>query len=196
MLHEFSDIIDAKRLPKRMKYLHYYILGLVDGEGCFSISVKKQDDTKFGWVVDPVFHVTQAKENFPVLEMLRRVFRCGRIIPKPGQENTVLQYIVDSRKQLAEKIIPFFRKHKPIVKWNEFEAFAEIVEALEKGEHRSFEGLKRIIEKAYQLSRDRKYTLEEVLAEIDRRRGASETIRRAPKSEMNMSSRAKIWSNT
>ena len=180
MLLEFRDIIDPERLPKRMKYLQYYIVGLVDGEGCFSISVKKQENTRFGWVVDPVFHLTQKKESQAILELLQRVFKCGRIIPKPGQEETLLQYTVEARRHLAEKIIPFFKKNKPIIKWKEFEAFAEIVEALERGEHRDAEGMKRIVEKAYKISGDRRHNLEEVLSEIDRRRDAPETIRRVP----------------
>ena len=180
MLEEFKDVIDPEVLPSRRKYLYYYIVGLVDGEGCFSVSIKKQDDTKFGWVVDPVFHVTQNREKWQILEVLKRTFKCGRIIPKPGQEDAVLQYVVDARRNLSEKIVPFFRRHKPIIKRGEFERFAEIVEELEKGNHRSAEGLKNIIRKAYELSSDRKYRLEEIFYEIERRVGASETIRRAP----------------
>ena len=179
MLYEFREIMSPEKLPARRKYLYYYIVGLVDGEGCFSISVKKQDNTKFGWVVDPVFHVTQSRERYAILRILQKVFNCGRIIPKPGQEDT-LQYIVDARKHLSEKIVPFFRKYKPIIKWEEFKEFAEIVEALERGEHKSIKGMRRLIEKAYRISGDRKHSLEEVLSEIDRRGGASETIRRAP----------------
>ena len=180
MLNEFKDIIDPRMLPSRRKYLHYYIVGLVDGEGCFSISIKKQDDTKFGWVIDPVFHVTQSKEHGVVLEILKRVFNCGRIIPKPGQEETTLQYVVDARRNLAEKIIPFFKKHKPIIKWREFQYFAEIVEGLEKGEHRSLEGFKKLLGRAYEASFERKYKLSDILSELERRVDASETIRRAP----------------
>jgi hypothetical protein len=180
MLEEFKDIMDPRMLPSRRKYLYYYIVGLVDGEGCFSISIKKQDDAKFGWVVDPVFYVTQNKEKWQILEILRRTFKCGRIIPKPGQESTVLQYVVDARRNLAEKIVPFFKKYKPIIKWGDFEKFAEIVEDLERGKHRDAEGLKEIIKKSYEMSGDRKYKIEEIFYEIDRRVGASETIRRAP----------------
>jgi hypothetical protein len=180
MLNEFKTIIDPKKLPNRRKYLHYYIVGLVDGEGCFSISVKKQDDTKFGWVIDPVFHVTQRREHHQILEILKAVFKCGRITPKSGQEDAVLQYIVDARKHLVEKIVPFFKKHKPIVKWKEFEIFAEVVEALEKGEHKNASSFKKLIMQVYKASDERKHQLNEVLSEINRRMGASETIRRAP----------------
>ena len=180
LLYEFSDLIDPKKLPKRRKYFHYYIVGFVDGEGCFSVSLKKQEDTRFGWVIDPVFHVTQDKEGAVVLEMLKRVFKCGRIIPKPGQEDTVLQYVVDSRRHLTEVIIPFFNKHKPIIKQRDFEFFKEIVQSLHKGEHKSPEGFMKLVEKVYAMSKDRKHPLEEVLSQIRKRVGASETIRRAP----------------
>ena len=167
VLNEFKDLIDPKVLPRRRKYLYYYILGLVDGEGCFSISIKKQDDTRFGWVIDPVFHVTQSKDHKVVLEILRRVFGCGRIIPKPGQEESTCIYVVDSRQNLVEKIIPFFKKHRPIIKQREFQQFAEIVEGLHKGEHRTLEGFKKLLEKAYEASTDRKYNLSEVISSIE-----------------------------
>ncbi len=180
MLYEFKDIIDPTMLPRRRKYLYYYIVGLVDGEGCFSIAIKKQDDAKFGWVVDPVFYVSQSVEKRQILEVLKRVFNCGRIIPKQGQEDTVLQYVVDARRNLLEKILPFFKKHKLIIKHKEFEGFAEIVEELERGRHRNIDGLKELIRKTYSLSSYHKYTLDDIFFEIDRRVGASETIRRAP----------------
>ena len=179
MLNEFKNIIDPKKLPSRRKYLHYYIVGLIDCKGFFSVSIKKQNNAKFGWAIDPVFYVTQDKENRQILEILKAVFKCGRIIPKQGQEDSVLQYIVDARKNLAEKIVPFFKKHKPIIKWREFEAFAEIVEALEKGEHKNINGFKKLIAQAYKTFGEKKYQLNEVLSEIERRMGASETIRRA-----------------
>jgi hypothetical protein len=180
MLYEFADLIDPKQLPSRRKYWDYYIVGFVDGEGCFSISIKKQEDTKFGWVIDPVFHVTQNKERSVILEMIKRTFKCGRIIPKPGQEDKVLQYVVDSRPNLTRTIIPFFEKHKPIAKQREFEYFKEIISSLEKGEHKNIQGITALIKKTYEMSDDRKHSLEEVLKEIEQRGDASETIRRAP----------------
>jgi hypothetical protein len=180
MLNEFKDIIDPERLPSRRKYLHYYIVGLVDGEGCFSITVKRQEDAKFGWAVDPVFHVTQGREHREILEILKAVFKCGRIIPKPGLEDMVLQYVVDARRHLAERIVPFFKKYKPIIRWREFEIFAEVVEALEKGEHKNLNGFKKLITRVCEASDEKKRRLNEVLADIERRMGASETIRRAP----------------
>jgi hypothetical protein len=179
MLNEFKDVIDPERLPRRRKHLYYYIVGLVDGEGCFSISVKKRSDAKFGWVVDPVFHVTQSRQHRQILEVLKKVFKCGRITPKPGQEETVLQYVVDARRNLAGKIVPFFKRHKPIVKWSEFQAFAEVVEALERGEHKTAEGLANLIKRVHEAAEEGKHGIE-FASEANRRVDASETIRRAP----------------
>ena len=181
MLYEYADLIDPKQLPNRRKYLDHYIVGFVDGEGCFSISIKKQSDTKYGWVIDPVFHVTQSKERQVVLEILKRAFKCGRVIPKPGQETDVLQYVVDSRPNLIQTIIPFFEKNKPIGKWKQFVSFKEIVKSLQRGQHKSKAGITQLVRKAYELSQERKHSLQEVLEEIDQRESASETIRRAPK---------------
>ena len=177
MLFEFKDLIDPSKLPRRRKYLNYYLLGFTEGEGCFSVSIKKQGGTKYGWVVDPVFHVTQHKDNIVVLKLFKKVLGCGRIIPKPSQEEKILQYIVDNRRHLSEKVIPFFKKHRPIIKSKEFTYFCKIVEALENGEHKKAEGLKRVIKMAYDLSNERKYPIEELIKEIERRVGASETIR-------------------
>lgn len=178
MTKKSKDIFDAVQIPKRQNYLAYYVVGFTDGEGCFSISLKKQEDTKFGWVVDPVFHITQHKDRRVILEICRRVLGCGRIIPKPGQEESVLQYTVDNRRHLVEKVIPFFQKHKPIAKREEFELFDEVVKALHRGDHKEAERLKEMIKKIYERTGERKHLLEDVLKNIDERVGASETTSR------------------
>ena len=92
-----------------------YLVGVTDSEGCFSISTKKQTDARFGWVLDPLFQVTQHESNRVILEMFEDELKCGRIIQKPGQEN-VLVYVVDNRKQIKEKVIPFFERNNLIAK--------------------------------------------------------------------------------
>ncbi len=169
MLIEYNDIIEQDMLPKRGKYLRYYLLGIVDGEGSFSISVKRQNDTRFGWVVDPIFKVVQHKKNRIVLELLKRVLNCGRIVTKYGQED-IHEYIVDNRRHLKEKVLPFFRKYKPIIKRDEFILFSNIVEELERGNHKDAERFKKLIKMVYQYSNyDRRYKLQDILHEIDTR---------------------------
>ncbi len=162
---EYDDLIDPSILPRKGKYLRYYLLGIADEEGSFSISIKKQEDTKFGWVIDPIFKVTQHKRNRIVLELFKRVLNCGRIIEKSGQED-ILEFVVDNRRHLKEKVIPFFTRYKPIVKREEFMLFAKVVKALDEGKHKDADSLKEMIRTLYNYSDNRRYSLEYILDEI------------------------------
>ena len=173
-MHELGEL--ARTFPKRRKYLHWYIAGFVDAEGCFSVSVKRQETTRFGYVIDPVFHVVQSEQGLPVLKAMKIVLNAGRIERKHGQDEW--QFIVDNRRQLAEKVIPFFNKYKLIVKAYDFQRFAEIVERLEKKEHWTREGFEKLLRLAYDMTKQRrKRSFGEVLASL-KGRESSETIRR------------------
>ncbi len=155
--------------------LIYYLTGFVDAEGCFCISLKKQKSAKVRWVLDPVFHVTQHEDSKEILELLKETIGCGAIIKKYGQENT-MQFYVHSRKDLTEKIIPFFKNYKLITKNKDFEKFAEIVEALANHKHGNIEEFRELLKKAFTMNRggkQRRYNLNEVLESL----GSSETIR-------------------
>ena len=173
-MHELGDL--ARTFPKRRKYLHWYIAGFVDAEGCFSVSVKKQETARFGYVIDPVFHVVQGEQGLPVLKAMKIVLNAGRIERKHGQDEW--QFIVDNRRQLAEKVIPFFNKYRLIVKAHDFQRFAEIVERLERKEHWTREGFEKLLRLAYDMTKQRrKRSFGEVLASL-KGRESSETIRR------------------
>ena len=176
MLYEFKEL--ARELPKKRRELCYYIAGLTDGEGCFSVSIKKQNHTRFGYVIDPVFHIVQGEKGRKILEVIKEVLKAGRVEKKHGQDEW--QFIVDNRRQLKEKVIPFFNKYKLIIKREEFQRFAEIVEMLERKEHWKKEGFIKILKLAYKTTKQgRKRTLREVLASL-KERESSEAIRRGP----------------
>jgi len=113
--------------------------------------------------------------------MFEDEMKCGRIIRKPGQES-VLVYVVDNRKQIKEKVIPFFERNELIAKKKDFEIFKEVVEALERKEHQNKEKFKKLVEKVFRMNLDgkqRHFELSEILKQIDEV-GSSETIRQTP----------------
>ncbi len=168
MLVEFKDLVDPKLLPARRKELHYYLAGFADGEACFSVSIKKQKGTRFGWVLDPVFQVTQRDENKFVLHLFKRVLNCGRVIPKPGQPGTSV-FMVDNRRQLHEKVVPFFERYKLLVKKRDFELFKEIIEGLENKKHWTREGFLELVDLAFHMNlegKQRRYTKEEIIKSL------------------------------
>ena len=181
MLNEFEDLIDPKLLPRRRKELMYYLSGFADGESCFNISLKRQKTARFGWVLDPVFHVTQHRDNRIVLEIFKRILLCGRIIEKHGQKGT-LQFMVDNRRQLIEKVIPFFERYPLIVKRTDFIIFKEIVVGLEAKKHSNIDEFKKLLKRAFEMNqsgKQRRYKLDEVLTDLNLL-GSSEAIRQTP----------------
>ncbi len=54
-----------------------WIVGFVDGEGCFSVTIQKAT-TATGWQVFPEFVVTQGEKSLQALHDLKEFFGCGR----------------------------------------------------------------------------------------------------------------------
>jgi hypothetical protein len=162
------------RVMNKDQFIHY-LLGIVDGEGCFCISVKKQNSSKMKWVLDPIFHITQHSQHKEILYHFQKLLGCGIVIKKYGQKDT-MQYLIQSRRELVDKLIPFFKKYKLIIKRKDFEIFAEVVDALDKHYHGNVLNFKKILPKVFLMNRGgkyRKYTLNEILNSL----GSSETIR-------------------
>ena len=164
------------------KQLNYYLAGFVDGEGCFNISLKKQKSAKLNWVLDPVFHVTQHSRNKSILYDLQKIFECGIVIKKYGQPDT-MQFIVQSRREIIDKIIPFFKKYPLITKKRDFEIFAEVVFELEKHIHNDAGKFKKLLPKVFSMNGEgkfRKYKISDVINSL----GSSETIRQTRETKL------------
>ena len=179
MLYGLKGNIAFKRLPAKGKFLCYFIAGFVDGEGSFSVSIKKLPTAKFGWVVDPCFQVYQHKKNVHILHIIREVFQAGYIKRKSPTSNTFV-YCISDRRTLKEKVVPFFERYKLLTsKWYDFQKFKEIVERMGRKEHWNKSGLRRIVRIACSMNdagKQRKYPEKQILSSL----GSSETIRQAP----------------
>src|SRR3989344_5363084 len=116
------------------KQLIYYLTGFADGEGCFCIALKNQKSARLRWVLDPIFHVTQHSKSKEILYEFQKLLNCGIVMKKYGQNDT-MQFVVQSRRELVDKVIPFFRKYKLITKNKDFQIFAEdVLKSLESSE--------------------------------------------------------------
>ena len=155
-----------------------WVVGFVDGEGCFSVSVHRNPYVRKtrGWQLHPVFQVYQHQRHRAVLEEFTVFFGCGRLRPK-GPKSSVLTYAVDSLRDLEGAVLPFFERYFLVVKGADLRLFAEIVRSMRRKEHLTDEGFERVVRLAYAMNADgkqRSRTLEVVLE------GSSETVRRAP----------------
>ena len=122
-----------------------WVVGFIDGEGCFSVSLHKNPTTKLGWQIMPEFVATQSEKSLKSLEKLQSFFDCGLIFVNRRQEN-LYRFCVRSHKDLLNKIVPFFKENMlQTAKSQDFETFAKVIDLMSKKEHLSSKGIKKII---------------------------------------------------
>jgi hypothetical protein len=113
----------------------WWIVGFVDGEGCFSISTFKNKTCKSGYQTFPEFVITQGEKSKSTMEAIKSYFGCGNIYINRRYDNhkyNLLRYCVRRREDLKNKIIPFFQKY-PLqsAKREQFEDFCKRLNDLE-----------------------------------------------------------------
>src|SRR5437588_10753685 len=145
-----------------------WVIGFVDGEGCFSIGFIRQPDRKSrrgyrtGYQVAHELAVTQGAQSVSCLHELREFFGVGTVLINTRYDNHrehMYRYTVRRRAHLLETIIPFFRAH-PMhsTKQRNFEKFAQCVELIAVGHHLTHSGLAEIAEIAQTMNRQKPRT--------------------------------------
>ncbi len=130
-----------------------YIVGLVDGEGSFTVYVRDphldQGQIKRRVVVEPKFYLKLIEKDKEILDSLQQFFGCGSVYfqkdSRPNHQNCY-RYEVYNRNDLLTVIIPFFKKyrlHFPS-KRKDFELFCEMMAMIAKEEHLSERGLEHL----------------------------------------------------
>jgi len=129
-----------------------YIVGLVDGEGSFTAYIRDQSKptkVKRRVKVEPRFYLKLIEKDKPVLDELKKYFNCGNVyFQKDNRANHqhCYRFEVANRKDLTEKIIPFFKENqlKFVSKRNDFRIFCDLMVRINKGEHLTPEGLSNL----------------------------------------------------
>jgi LAGLIDADG endonuclease len=133
-----------------------WVVGFVDGEGCFSIGFVRQPDRagrkgyRTGYQVAHEFAVTQGARSVGCLRELVDFFGVGSVIANRRSDNHtehLNRFVVRRRRDLISTIIPFFRAH-PMhsSKQRDFEKFARCIELIDRGVHLTHAGLADIAE--------------------------------------------------
>jgi LAGLIDADG DNA endonuclease family protein len=153
----YSDnVTGAENQQERLIEFRGWVIGFVDGEGCFSIGLVRQPDRAgrrgytTGYQVSHDFVVTQSASSARCLEELREFFGVGQVYVNRRRDNhreNLYRYSVHRRQDLIDRIIPFFREH-PLrsAKQHDFEKFASCVELMAGGHHKTHAGLAEIVE--------------------------------------------------
>ncbi len=142
---------------KGVKLIPDYVVGLIDSEGYFSVSVTI--DKSQGWNchnVKMVFGIKLSAEDGHILYNLKDWFKCGKVkFRKDRRKNfcDCLEFQVRDLESLTKVIIPFFQKYplKFPKKKRTFERFVKIAEMKMAKEHIGPKGFLRAKKLAYQL---------------------------------------------
>jgi hypothetical protein len=119
-----------------------WIVGFVDGEGCFHVGINPHKEMSVGYQVLPEFTVVQHERDVQVLYALKSYFGCG-VVRK--NHDTRMAYRVRGADHLREKIVPFFMKHPLKSKKNaDFLKFRDVLLLMERDAHLTKDGVEKI----------------------------------------------------
>lgn len=125
-----------------IKFESQWIVGFVDGEGCFHIGIAQSNTLKVGYQVLPEFVVVQHERDVKLLHNIKSFFNCGVVRRNHGDR---MCYRVRNINHLSTIIIPFFEKHQlKSLKRVDFLKFRKVILLMEQKKHLTSEGLEEI----------------------------------------------------
>ena len=127
-----------------------YIVGFVDGEGCFSITVNRHKGRKLP-EFRLLFEIEVREDDEEIIRQIQEVLDCGKIYrldyARYKKWRAHVKYKVSDFTSIKNKIIPFFQKYPLQAKKRfQFQRFCLVAEMMDKKLHLSPEGVNRIIE--------------------------------------------------
>ena len=136
-----------------MKLDANWVVGFVDGEGCFYVGINPHPEMLCRYQVLPEFTVVQHERDVRLLFALKEFFGCG-VVRRNHQ--TRMAYRVRKLEHLQQIIVPFFEKH-PLqsLKQTDFLKFRDILRWMALGEHLKPEGIETIRTTASVMNRGR-----------------------------------------
>ena len=129
-----------------------YLVGLVDGEGSFTVYVKNPDSTKKvkrRTKVEPRFYIKFIEKDRKILDEIKKFFGCGNVYfqkDKRANHQNCYRYEVANRNDLEKIIIPFFKSNSLRLrsKSGDFEIFCKIFDLIQEKHHFTDVGLRKI----------------------------------------------------
>src|SRR5919202_6432344 len=142
--------VGAENQQERLIEFRGWVIGFVDGEGCFSVGFIRQPNRKgrrgyrTGYQIAHEFAVTQGRSSLACLQALQEFFGVGMLVANrrydDHREPCIAMSFVDARTCWRGS----FRSSSGIrcaAKQQNFEKFARCVELVAGGRHLTAEGL-------------------------------------------------------
>ena len=128
-----------------------WVVGFVDGEGCFYVGINSHPEMTAGFQVLPEFTVVQHQRDTQILYGLKKFLGCGVVRSNHGDR---MAYRVRSLEHLNTIIVPFFERHTLHSKKHvDFIKFRRILMLINRKEHLTAIGIEAIRAIASEMNR-------------------------------------------
>jgi len=127
------------------------VSGLTEGEGCFCVSFALRAKLRTGLEVRPSFSLSLNEKDLKLLKDLQTFFGCGWI--RESKTDRTFKYEARAVDDLTGLVAPHFERY-PLrgSKARSFAAFADVCRMVEQGDHLRRDGLRVIIDVAYEMN--------------------------------------------
>jgi len=147
----------------------WFVTGLVDGEGCFSVSFSLRSRMNLGLETRPSFSLSLNRRDLALIQKLEQFFTCGGI--RFSKSDNTYKYEVRSIHDLVKFVIPHFKEY-PLegAKQYDFEKFEQICFMVHANLHLNKAKLLEIIELACDMNPcgKRKYSKSDLLRVLNK----------------------------
>ena len=126
----------------------HYMAGLVDGEGCFSVTFNRHKNNRL-LEVRLLFEIELREDDKEILERVRETLGCGNIYylnyERYKKWRPHYKYKVSNLRDITQKIIPFFKKYPlQAKKKHSFTLFCNVAELMLAKHHLTQRGIEEI----------------------------------------------------
>ena len=129
----------------------WFVSGLSEGEGCFCVSFALRAKLRTGLEVRPSFSLSLNEKDLELLRDLQAFFGCGCI--RESKTDRTFKYEARAVEDLLGSIVPHFERHSLRgAKARSFEAFRSVCRMIEQGDHLRRDGLRQIVDIAYEMN--------------------------------------------
>ena len=121
----------------------WWLSGFIDGEGSFTVSIRKSTSHTIGFQVILIFQISQHLIDVGLMENLVKYFQVGKLVFR--NNHPLVIYEVVRFLDIEEKIIPFLKKY-PLqgIKRLEFEDWEKVAKIIKAKDHLNQKGLDSI----------------------------------------------------
>ena len=127
-----------------------WVVGFVDGEGCFHVSINRHPRMPIGWQVLPEFRIVQHERDESVLRNLQQFFQAGKVVVNHGARKELRI----RRLNELQQVVSFFSRYSlRTKKKRDYEIFKEILELMSQKKHLTIYGLIKIANLCWAMNR-------------------------------------------